>query len=214
MHNRAALIGALVFAMVAVAVPCGAQGVGNSCDISGTWYGGSDPQYQYVWSLTPVGAGRYYSSIQNGYDVRPFGMVSASAWVGEAIKTGHKTFDTYNMSFWLWDPAAAAAAGLDPSLPEVDIVHSRVEFIDCNTFTSTIDVFGAYYSFTPARTPFVTPLDADFLAGGTIVETYHRMPTTLAGFQPAVGAAGASTALAVKAPQPPTAAFLALEKRR
>jgi hypothetical protein len=172
MHNRVALLAVLVFAAIVVAVPCAAQGVGNNCDISGTWYGGSDPQYQYLWSLTPVGAGRYYSSIQNGYDVRPFGMAAASAWVGEAIKSGHKTFDTYLMSYWIPDVAGA--------LPEVDIVHSRVEFIDCNTFTSTIDVFGAYYSFTPARTPFVTPLDLDFLAGGVIVETYHRMPTMLA----------------------------------
>ena len=173
MHNRFALLAVLVFAAVALAVPCAAQGIGAGCDISGTWYGGSDPQYQYLWSLTPVGAGRYFSSIQNGYDVRPFGMAAATTWVGEAIKSGDKTFDASLMAYWIPNVPGA--------LPEVDIVHSRVKFIDCDTFTATIDVFGAYFSFTPDRTPFVTPVDLDFLGGGTIVETYHRMPTMVTG---------------------------------
>ena len=110
-----ALFAILVFAALAMAVPCGAQGVGRSCDLTGTWYGGSNPAYQYLFSFTPVGAGRYASSAQNGYDVRPIppGYVAATAWVGETAKSGGRTFDSYLMSYWLWDPAAAAEAGSD-----------------------------------------------------------------------------------------------------
>ena len=56
MRKRVVLLTILVFA--AMAVPGSAQGVGNGCDISGTWYGGSDSSYQYLASFTPVGAGR------------------------------------------------------------------------------------------------------------------------------------------------------------
>jgi hypothetical protein len=232
MRNRVAVLAILVIAAFALAIPCGAQGVGikggdskggsSGCDITGTWYGGSNPQYQYLLSMTPTGAGRYFSSFQNGYDVHPIppGYVAATAWVGETIKKGGKTFDSYIMSYWLWDPAAAAAAGLDPTLPEVDIVHSRIEFNDCDTFTSTIDVFGAYFSFTPDKTPFVTPLDASYLIDGPIVETYHRMPTTLHRMtapprpQPAVAAPGASVPPASKSPTIPAAAPAESKRRR
>ncbi len=235
MHNRVAVLAILVIAAFTLAIPCGAQGVGNkggdskggdsSCDLTGTWYGGSNPQYPYLVSMTPTGPGRYFSSFQNGYDVHPVPpgyYVAATAWVGETIKKGSKTFDSYIMAYWLWDSATAAAAGLDPSLPEVDIVHSRIKFIDCNTFTSTIDVFSAYLSFTPDKTPFVTPPDFSYLPPeGLIVETYHRMPTTLHNMtaasarpQPAVAAPGPSAALASKSPAPPTAAPVESKKRR
>lgn len=204
MRNRLVLLAALVLAAVAVAVPCGAQGAGRSCDLSGSWYGGSDPAYPYLASFTPVGAGRYYSSFQNGYDARLFGYSSATAWVGETIQKGSKTFDSYIMSYWILEGA---------SLPEVDIVHSRITFIDCNTFTSTIDVFSAYFSFTPDKTPFVTAPDFSYLSGGPIVETYHRIPTTLRHMgatsprpQPAVAAPGAGAGPASKSTASPTAA--------
>jgi hypothetical protein len=205
MRIRSLLFTALI--LLLFSVPGYPQGVGNDCDISGTWYGGSDPNYQYLASFAPLGAGRYSFSAQNGYDVRPIfpGYVAATAWVGEAVKMGRNTFDTYLMSYWI--PGGT-------SLPEVDIAHSRVEFIDCNTFTSTIDVFGAYLSFTPDKTPFVTPVDLDFLVGGTIVETYHRMPTTLTGFQSAVASARAGAARAAERPKPPVAPSSASKRRR
>jgi hypothetical protein len=158
-----------------------AQGFGNNCncDISGTWYGGSD--YQYLWTFTPMAAGRYYSLTQPGFDNHPFGYITWTSWAGELRKTGARTYTSYGMSYWVWDPDAAAAAGVDPTLPEVDIVHSTVKMIDCDTFTSTIDVYAGYFSFTPEKTPFVTPPDVDWLQvfypGVTLVETYHRMPT-------------------------------------
>jgi hypothetical protein len=179
MHNRVALLAILVFA--AVAVPCGAQGVGNGCDISGTWYGGSDPAYQYLWTITPMAAGRYNSVVQPGFDNRPFGYVTWTTWAGEVTKINARTYDQHAMSYWVWAPGAAPPE-VDPTLPEVDIVRSRIQLVDCNTLTNSIDVYAGYFSFTPAKIPFVTPPDIDWLQvlypGVTIlVETYHRMPT-------------------------------------
>ena len=164
-----------------------AQGFGNNCDISGTWYGGSDPQYQYLWTFSPVAAGRYYSLTQPGFDNHPFGYITWTNWSGELRKTGARTYTSFSMSYWVWDPEAAAAAGVDSTLPEVDIVHSTVKMIDCDTFTSTIDVYAGYFSFTPEKTPFVTPPDIDWLqvlypGVTTLVETYHRMPTACPNF--------------------------------
>jgi hypothetical protein len=53
--------------------------------------------------------------------------------------------------------------------------------IDCDTFRNTIDLWSAYFAFTPGpdRIPFLTPADVnylDILGVTTIVETYHRVP--------------------------------------
>jgi hypothetical protein len=107
-----------------VSVPAVAQGIGNSCDISATWYGGSDPHLQYLWTITPIGAGRYYSVTQPGFDNHPFGYINWSNWTGEVTKIGSRTYDSYGMSYWVWDPATnMAPPGVDLTLPEVDIVH-------------------------------------------------------------------------------------------
>jgi len=179
------LLAGILFVLL-VSVPCVAQGFGNSCDVTGTWYGGSE--YQYLWTFTPMAAGRYYSITQPGFDNRPFGYVAWTNWTGEIVKTGARTYDSSGMSYWIWDQAAAEAfmaqTGItfDAGLPEVDIVHSRIRLIDCNTFTSTIDVYAGYFSFTPEKRPFVDTPDIDWLQilypGVTLVETYHRMPAT------------------------------------
>jgi hypothetical protein len=175
MRTKSLLLAAAT--VLTFSAPALAQGSGNTCDISGTWYGGGDPQFQYLLTITPIAAGRYYSNAQPGFDNHPAGYVSWTNWTGEATRTGGRTFDLYEMSYWTWDPDAAAAAGVDPTLPEVDAVRGRVQLVDCNTMTITIDVYAVYFSFTPDKTPFVTPPDLDVLQGGTIVETYHRMPT-------------------------------------
>lgn len=162
-------------------VPSFAGSTGKSCDLSGTWYGGSDPQFQYLWVISSVGDGRFSSNIQLAADVHPFGYVAWSSWSADLQQISRKTYKVYGMSYWIWDATAAAGGPfpgitIDPSLPEVDIVRSRVELVDCNTLTNTIDVYAAYFNFTPDKIPFVTAPDVDFLAGATIVETYHRMP--------------------------------------
>jgi hypothetical protein len=214
MRIKSVLFAALV--LLLSSVPGHSQGVGNGCDISGTWYGGGDPHFQYLWSTTPMGAGRYHFVGPLGFDYHLFGYVHATPWDGEAIKSGSKTFDVYAISYWLWDPVAAAAFDptIDPSLPEVDIVRSRVTFIDCDTFTNTVDVYGAYFNFTPEKTPFVTPVDMNYLPGGPITETYHRMPTTLAGFPPAVASSRAGAVRLPEPSTPPMAAPSDSKKRR
>lgn len=225
MRNRQILLAILVLLAVAVAIPCSAQGVGKSCDISGTWYGGSDPAFQYLWTITPLNAGRYSSVTQPGFDNRPFGYITWTNWTGEITRVDARTYDSYGMSYWVWAPGAAPD-GVNAALPEVDIVHSRLRLVDCNTMTSTIDLYAGYFSFTPEKTPFVTPPDVDWLqvlypGVTTLMETYHRMPTTLrfstAGGtrpQPAAAAAGPGAGSASKSPAAPTAAPGEPEVRR
>jgi hypothetical protein len=176
MRIKSLMLGTVL--VIATAAPGFAQGAGNSCDISGVWYGGSDPQYPYVVTITPIAAGRYQFVAQLGADIRPLGYLSSTNWLGEVGKASAQKYDIYAMSYWVWDPDAAAENGIDPSLPELDIVRSHVRFLDCNTFVNTIDVYGAYYAFNPDVTrPFVSPLDVDFMGGATLDETYRRMPT-------------------------------------
>jgi hypothetical protein len=174
MRIRSLLLGAVI--LLLFSIPGFAQGVGTSCDISGTWYGGSDPAYQYLWTISPMAGGRYNSLVQPGFDNRPFGYITWSNWSGEILKIDARTYDQYAMSYFVWAPGSAPE-GVDGTLPEVDIVRSRIRLVDCNTLTNSIDVYAGYYNFTPEKTPFVTPVDFDFLAGGVLVETYHRMPT-------------------------------------
>lgn len=208
MRNRWMCLVLLSAALLMVNAPAAfAQGVGTSCEISGTWYGGSDPTFQYLWTISPMAGGRYNSVIQPGFDNRPFGYITWTSWTGELLKIDARTYDGYAMSYWVWDPAAAAAAGVDATLPEVDIVRGRVQLIDCNTLTNSIDVYAAYFSFTPPKIPFVTPPDVDwlqFLNPGvtTLVETYHRMPTACPACPFPAAVSSASPAMMPKPPKP------------
>lgn len=192
MRTRGALLSFLAVAVLATAAPSGAQGIGNSCDISGTWYGGSDPMTPYQVTIVPIGAGRYSVTAQQAVDfLAAAGYNAVTSWVGEAKKKG-QTYEWYLMSYWVM-------TGTAPALPELDIVRSRATFVDCNTLTNAIDVFGGYLQFTPqditneagdvlfkGRTPFMDAMDFDvmqwiFEATGEAVltETYRRMPVGL-----------------------------------
>jgi hypothetical protein len=178
MRLRSLLLGTAVF--LAIAVPAFAQGVGNNCDISGTWYGGSDPASPYLWTITPMAGGRYSSVAQQAY---PFSLIPQYAgttnWSIDIMKVNARKYEGYGMSYWVY-----RWTGLDqPQLPELDVVRSRLRLVDCNTIENTIDVFVVYFSFdSMSMTPFVTPPDLDILAeyteGEPIVETYRRMPTS------------------------------------
>jgi hypothetical protein len=177
MRIRTLLIGAAL--LFAIAAPGFAQGAGNNCDISGTWYGGSDPNMPYIWTITPMTGGRYSSIAQQAY---PFSLLQQYAgvtnWSIDIAKVDAREFDSYGMSYWVYrweDPE-------NPQLPELDVVRSRLRLLDCNTAENTIDVYVVYYSFDSTKmTPFVTPPDLDVIAdyngGKPIVETYRRMPT-------------------------------------
>ncbi len=125
---------------------------------------------------------------QPGFDNRQFGYIAWTNWTGELVKTGARTFESYGIAYWVWDPEAAALLGVDTTSPELDIVHARVELVDCNTFKYTIDLWAGYFSFDPETTkPFVAQPDIDWLQlslapGETeLKETYYRMPTACPG---------------------------------
>ena len=87
------------------------------------------------------------------------------------IKGQGQRYDGYIIAYFVGAPE-----GLD-----MKFVHEVIEFQDCNTFTSTIDLFGGFIPWTEEKIPFVTQPDYnmfDILGVNTIVETYHRMPTS------------------------------------
>jgi hypothetical protein len=204
MRIRSVLIGTAV--ALAIAVPGFAQGAGNDCDISGSWYGGSDPASPYLWTMTPMVAGRYSSVAQQAF---PFSLMPQYAgttnWSIDIRKINAREYEAYGMSYWTY-----RWAGLDqPQLPELDIVRSRLRLVNCNTIENTIDVFVVYFAFdSTSMTPFVTPPDLDILAeftgGNPIVETYHRMPTSCPAcpFTPAAVAAAQTPARQPARPGP------------
>jgi hypothetical protein len=167
----------LVLSALAFAVPAGAQGLGSGCDISGTWFGGSEGQPPYQFTIWPIGAGRYGALAQPAIGVPARADGAWTNWTGELVKKGQR-FDSYMIQFWVSAPTAEAPDGV----AEIDAVHSRMQFIDCNTIKNTIDVYGVYVPYTPDVVPFVDPFDFDIMAwlaelGVTeIEETYHRMP--------------------------------------
>jgi len=173
---RLTIVPVLLF--LGLSIPCLAQGFGTNCDASGVWYGGSD--FQYLTVITPVEHGRFQIKSQPGFDNRQFGYVSWTDWTGEVRRTGPRSYDVTGISYWVWDPTMAPPE-MDLSQPELDILHGKLEMLDCNTFKYTIDMWQAYFAFTPDRIPFVTPADQDWLevlGVSTIEETYHRIPAS------------------------------------
>ena len=168
---------ALVLATLAFGVPAGAQGLGNGCDISGTWFGGAENQPPYQFTIWPIGAGRYGAMAQPALGVPPRADGAWTNWTGELVKSAQQ-FDSYMIQFWVSAPTEEA-----PEVREIDAVHSRMHLVDCNTIKNTVDVYGVYVPYRPDVVPFVDPFDFDIMAwlaaelGMTeIEETYHRMP--------------------------------------
>jgi len=164
---------ALVLVALAFAVPAGAQGLGSGCDISGTWFGGSEGHPPYQFTIWPIGAGRYGAMAQPALGVPPRADGAWTNWTGELVKSGQQ-FDSYMIQFWVSAP---------PEVAEIDAVHSRMQLVDCNTIKNTVDVYGVYVPYRPEVVPFVDPFDFDIMAylaaelGMTAIEeTYHRMP--------------------------------------
>jgi hypothetical protein len=188
------VISSALLMLVAFPVPAQILSPGNvsspsanpaNCNLAGTWYGGSDPAYSYLWSFVPSAQGRFFSTAELAgagvVDPSVWGYIWTTAWNGETVKSGPATYESWSIQYLIWDPAAAAEAGVDSSSPELDVVHSTMQFLDCNTLISTVDYYGGYFAFDSAtETPFITPVDVDWLdvyGVTTLVETYHRMPT-------------------------------------
>lgn len=147
------------------------------CSLAGAWYGGSDPTFPYAWTMNPINGNSLTTYAEIAAVGSTFGYAELYPWHGVAQRTAAGTWEWWGYCFALLQPELAEELGVDPTLPEFDIVHAVIEFVDCNTITSTIDVFGWYYNFKFDRTPFVDPVDFSALGEGeTLVETYHRLP--------------------------------------
>lgn len=158
------------------------QSNGNArCEIAGTWFGGSDPTTPYLMTVIPNRAGRYTAVFQLAAPVHALGYANLSTWSGELVQIGPNRYEAWAIIFATLDPDVAAEAGVDPSIPELDYVHSYIEFTDdCNTVSNVIDALNWYtnFDFTKGTVPFVTEPDGMALPEGvTIDEVYYRMPT-------------------------------------
>ena len=176
-HFAAILV--LVAGLLLGASPLLAEGPARSCDLAGTWYGGSDPHWPYQLSISPSAGGGYTTVALQTQDWLALGYTDATAWTGSIKKSG-RNYMTYVMSMYHLTAEMAASVGADPTLPEVDVAIGRVDFAACNTLTITWTVYYIYFNFnTPAgdKIPFVTPPDIDYLGGSKIFETYHRLPS-------------------------------------
>ncbi len=151
-----------VIMLVLIAVPCLSQGFGSTCNPTGTWIGGSDPQAPtYQMTLVPTAAGRYAMIVQ--YIPDP-GFYS-TAFTGELIKNGAQTYKAYLIATY--------------TQAELDAAYSQGVMLDCNTLQFKYTWLGVYLPMTSDKIPFVTQPEIevirDFLGGSPIVETYHRV---------------------------------------
>lgn len=183
----------LLSAVVVFFLSVSCWGQRSYCDPTGTWYGGSDPHSPYIMTIAPLADGRYSTLGQQAIETNLTGYANVTHWTGELkLKSDGQTYEATGMAFWTWPQqlpdwalAIQDAFGItiDPSLPELDFLHARMEFVGCNTYRITYDLIGAFENFDirGVRQPYVSNPDIDFLAlyGVTeIVETYHRMPTS------------------------------------
>ncbi|MHB8799863.1 MAG: hypothetical protein ACYDBY_15500 [Thermoanaerobaculia bacterium] len=172
----------------------------SACDLTGTWYGGSDVATPYLAAFTPADAGpyspfgpdRYTVTFQLAANLSSLGLASWTSWFGEAVRTGPRRFEVFTIMYIVMTPELAAESGVDGTLPELSAVHGVVELSgDCASMTQTIDRYDDILAFdSSVMVPFETPPDFEWISliGAPIVETYRRMPTVLAAPQEALRA--------------------------
>ena len=151
-----------VMMLVVITVPCFAQGIGRTCDPTGTWLGGSNAEApDYQMTFVPTGAGQYAMTAQ----YIPDPGVHSTTFTGELIKSGAQTYTAYIIATY--------------TQGELDAARSQAVMLDCNTIQFTYTWLGVYLPITSDKTPFVTQPEIevirDFLGGSPIVETYHRV---------------------------------------
>ena len=186
----------LVLLVLFAAAPCVADGTGPAgCSFSGTWYGGDPnvPAPYYHLTITQTSGDRYSTLAQLVPSVPlPPGYVNVTLWTGEFSKTGPQTHSGMFFSMAQWDPTSKdVPVGIDPNTPELNFIHAKqVEFLDCNTIRFTYDVLYVYENYTYAVEPIQTPptgLGAIVNFDPSLVEVYHRVPTSLSGSHQTMG---------------------------
>lgn len=170
---------------LATAIACFGQVPGQSsqnarwCDPSGTWYGGSDMTTPYKLVISPIGIFRYSVNFQLALDYNSAGILDWTDWTGEMTLGRGQKYDLYAVAYFVLGPEQAGQMG--GSL-DMDAVHSTIEFTNnCSMIQQTIDTYVGYIPWTADKVPFVTNPDWNYLemmGMQTLVEKYHRMPTS------------------------------------
>ena len=192
-----------------------AQSKGRTCDVSGTWVGGSGtvPGYRLTINFQP--SGRYSVEYQQlyAYSSADLGRPWFTTWQGEWHKVDAQRYEGYSFfNSQITPEMAAIYAGLgltltedDLALPELDGIFGHVVMLDCNTLQSAIEWFGVYIPLTAEKIAFVTPPDGeiirDFNGGTPIIEIYHRVGPRCRACSSSREASGV---LAPSKPLPPT----------
>ncbi len=179
----------MLFMLPLMAIPCVAQGTGTTagCNISGTWYGGSpdapSPYYQGV--ITSIGANRFSALFQFVPEIQSLGYLHGTNWTGEFSKTDPHSYSGMLFSMYHIDGTKMAAfpPGVDPTLPELDVIQiNNVEILDCDTIKFTYGILVVYYNLTYDIKPLETvPVEPSFTLtfDPPMVEVYHRMSTSV-----------------------------------
>ena len=146
----------------------------NKCDPVGTWRGGSsyDPDgdsyndlgVRYVLTIVPIGRGRY-SALWEGSYITPPDYTRMTQYSGELVMKSDGEYECIGMAYF-----NSSSVFPPDSLPQVWVIHSYMEVIDCNTVKCTWDTFDVFdwhsepFVDTPLFQPAPTP----------IVEIYKR----------------------------------------
>jgi hypothetical protein len=147
---------------------------GSPCTPAGTWRGGSsydtagDPYddlgVRYLLTMVPIGRNRFTALWEGSY-VTPPGYTRMTQYSGELVKDGDGTYDCIGMAYF-----SSSSTFPPDSLPQVWVIHGKMEVVDCNTVRFTWDTFNVYdwHSQPFVDDPLLQP------AATPIVEVYKR----------------------------------------
>ena len=158
----------------------------RSCDLTGTWYGGSVVAY-HMTVIPAVRPGHYTVFAQGMYKT----SVMNTVYTGEVARKRNK-YEGSLIQLSTSDPDFLNPPPIG-KMPDITAAWASMELVDCNTIKNTIPFFGVYFAgdiwqpgvvwLTPGKVPFLDAPDVDLLdvlAGGMpIVETYHRVFRTV-----------------------------------
>jgi hypothetical protein len=154
----------------------------HGCNLSGTWYGGSVVAY-HMTIIPSSPAGHYIVFAEGMYK----NSVMNTTYTGKVEKKGELYVGP------LMQLATSDPDFLNPppigKMPDLNVVWSEMEMVDCNTIKNTIPFFGYYFAsnlWQPGivwnmngKVPLFDVPDVDLLdvltGGAPILETYHRI---------------------------------------
>lgn len=168
------------------ASPLLAEGPPRSCDLTGTWYGGSIVAYQMT--IVPAGSGHYSVIAEGMYK----NSVMNTIYTG-LVARKHNRYEGPLMQLTTSDPDFLKPPAEIGKMPDIIAAWSSMELADCNTIQNTIPFFGIYFGgpigqsgivwVPPGKIPLLDPPDFNLLlpitGGAPIKETYHRLPRTI-----------------------------------